>query len=110
DDLVQMRHLDAPNILHAVCTRFLRDEIYTNVGTILIALNPWQDLPELYSPARYVRSDESGVGTISPHVFAVADRAYAKMRREGKPQSILVSGESGAGKTETTKIVLQHLT
>jgi myosin-5 len=114
DDLVQLQHLDAPSILHAVCTRFARGQIYTYVGPILISLNPWIQLEHLYAPEtqeRYVRADERfGEAVAPPHVYAIADRAYARMRREAEPQSILVSGESGAGKTECTKLILQHLT
>jgi len=113
DDLVQLVHLHEPAILRALCERFLNSTIYTFCGPILLALNPFERLP-LYS-SRILQSYKKEDTEVAPHVYAVASAAFNQMvdesGREGsdRDQSILISGESGAGKTESTKIVMQFL-
>lgn len=120
DDLITLPHLHEPAILHSISERFFYGKIYTWTGPVLIAVNPFQRLPlytneilEAYRREGLFRSQ--GMNTpgeeLGPHVFAVADRSYRQMMREPrKSQSILISGESGAGKTESTKIVMSYLT
>lgn len=107
----------------------------TYTGNILIAINPFQKLPDLYSAQTMQHYKGAPLGELSPHVFAVADAAYRlipsnlgqwlwffiyikesftfnenrAMINEMKSNSILVSGESGAGKTETTKMLMHYL-
>ncbi|KAL0390932.1 UNVERIFIED_CONTAM: Myosin-9 [Sesamum calycinum] len=83
--------------------------VLTYTGSILIAINPFQRLPDLYDAQMMEKYKEAPLGELSPHVFAIADAAYRAMINEGKSNSILVSGESGAGKTETTKMLMQYL-
>ena len=102
-DLITLQFLDEPNILHNLRVRHLSGEIYTNTGPILIAINPWRTL-DIYS-TQYMDTYNSSlldraIDDLPPHIFRVADAAYRAMLRENKNQSILVSGESGAGKTE----------
>ncbi|KAF6152691.1 hypothetical protein GIB67_021351 [Kingdonia uniflora] len=80
------------------------------IGSILIAVNPFTKLPHLYNMHMMDQYKGAPFGELSPHVFAVADASYRAMMNEGRSQSILVSGESGAGKTETTKLIMQYLT
>lgn len=120
DDLVVLSYLHEPAILWSLHLRFLRDSIYTNTGPILLAVNPFKNL-SMYSVekvALYRQAGEAGherANSMKPHVFKVADGAYRSMSRcifETKSkadQSILVSGESGAGKTETTKFIMRYL-
>jgi myosin-5 len=128
NDLVFLNYLHEPAILWSLKSRFSRDLIYTNTGPILIALNPFKNL-SMYSHHKvesYRLAGENGIETasaMSPHVFKVADAAYRSMinnindRGSGShkagnksiDQSILVSGESGAGKTETTKFIMRYL-
>ncbi|KAL0330634.1 UNVERIFIED_CONTAM: protein OPAQUE1, partial [Sesamum angustifolium] len=82
----------------------------TYTGSILIAVNPFTKLPHLYNIHMMEQYKGAPFGELSPHVFAVADASYRAMMSEGCSQSILVSGESGAGKTETTKLIMQYLT
>ncbi|ETW03247.1 hypothetical protein H310_05644 [Aphanomyces invadans] len=122
DDLTALVHLHEPAILHALQVRFAKQDIYTSTGTILVAVNPFQTLPHLYDDAtvqQYInhgyRQNVRGekLGPLPPHVFSVADKAYRDMtdrvNNDNPNQSILVSGESGAGKTETTKILMTYL-
>ena len=83
------------------------DEIYTFVGSILVAVNPFQGLP-IYGPdvIADMRARTRANQVASPHVFSTAGHCYHNMEDTGQPQSVLISGESGAGKTETTKKVL----
>ncbi|THU65874.1 hypothetical protein C4D60_Mb05t08230 [Musa balbisiana] len=81
----------------------------TYTGNILIAVNPFQRLPHLYDTHMMEQYKGATFGELSPHVFAVADVAYRAMINEAKSNSILVSGESGAGKTETTKMLMRYL-
>lgn len=106
DDLVQLSYLNEPSVLHNLRHRYSRDEIYTKAGPVLVAINPFKEVPlygdEFVSAYRHKLKD-------SPHVYAVADTAFNEMMRDGVNQSIIISGESGAGKTETAKIAMQYL-
>ncbi|KNA15731.1 hypothetical protein SOVF_095540 [Spinacia oleracea] len=109
DDMTKLSYLHEPGVLRNLRTRYEFNEIYTYTGNILIAINPFQRLPHLYDSHMMQQYKGAPLGELSPHVFAVADVAYRAMINEGKSNSILVSGESGAGKTETTKMLMQYL-
>ncbi|KAK6944781.1 Dilute domain, partial [Dillenia turbinata] len=109
DDMTKLSYLHEPGVLQNLATRYELNEIYTYTGNILIAVNPFQRLPHLYDTHMMEQYKGAGFGELSPHVFAVADVAYRAMINEGKSNSILVSGESGAGKTETTKMLMRYL-
>jgi len=121
NDMISLPHLHEPAILHAVSERYSEGKIYTWTGPVLIAVNPFQRLPlytreilESYRQEGLLRSQnlgDSNAKRLGPHVYSIADRSYRQMMSEKrKSQSILISGESGAGKTETTKIVMLYLT
>ncbi|CAJ2631461.1 myosin-11 [Trifolium pratense] len=109
DDMTKLSYLHEPGVLENLKIRYELNEIYTYTGNILIAINPFQKLPHLYDLHMMQQYKGAPFGELSPHVFAVADVAYRAMVNEGKSNSILVSGESGAGKTETTKMLMQYL-
>ncbi|KAL6606931.1 hypothetical protein ACP70R_042584 [Stipagrostis hirtigluma subsp. patula] len=109
DDMTKLSYLHEPGVLENLATRYELNEIYTYTGNILIAVNPFQRLPHLYDPHMMQQYKGAPFGELSPHVFAVADVAYRAMINEGKSNAILVSGESGAGKTETTKMLMRYL-
>ncbi|MED6136863.1 hypothetical protein PIB30_059778 [Stylosanthes scabra] len=106
DDLIQLSYLNEPSVLHNLKCRYTQDLIYSKAGPVLIALNPFKDVQiygNEYVEAYRQRSNDN------PHVYAVADAAYNEMIRDEVNQSIIISGESGAGKTETAKIAMQYL-
>ncbi|XP_024966855.1 myosin-11-like [Cynara cardunculus var. scolymus] len=109
DDMTKLSYLHEPGVLQNLSTRFQLNEIYTYTGNILIAINPFQRLPHLYETHMMEQYKGAPFGELSPHVFAIADVAFRAMVNEGKSNSILVSGESGAGKTETTKMLMRYL-
>ncbi|KAG0499460.1 hypothetical protein HPP92_004151 [Vanilla planifolia] len=110
DDMTKLIYLNEPGVLYNLSRRYALNEIYTYTGSILIAINPFTKLPHLYN--EHMMEQYKGVqfGELSPHAFAIADAAYRAMMNQARSQSILVSGESGAGKTETTKLIMQYLT
>ncbi|KAJ9168153.1 hypothetical protein P3X46_019712 [Hevea brasiliensis] len=110
DDMTKLTYLHEPGVLYNLERRYALNDIYTYTGSILIAVNPFTKLPHLYNVHMMEQYKGAPFGELSPHVFAVADASYRAMMSEGRSQSILVSGESGAGKTETTKLIMQYLT
>ncbi|KAJ3327689.1 Myosin type-2 heavy chain 1 [Blyttiomyces sp. JEL0837] len=107
DDLSNLSYLHEPAVLHNVRLRYLQEQIYTYSGIVLIAMNPFQRLA-LYSPDIMREYSGKRRGELEPHLFAVAEEAYRTMIREKKNQSIIVSGESGAGKTQSAKYIMRY--
>uniref|UniRef100_A0A8C5E6Z1 Myosin motor domain-containing protein n=1 Tax=Gouania willdenowi TaxID=441366 RepID=A0A8C5E6Z1_GOUWI len=87
--------------------RFKENLIYTYIGSVLVSVNPYKDL-EIYTKNHMERYRGVNFYEVSPHIYAVADNSYRSMRTERKDQCILISGESGAGKTEASKKILQY--
>ncbi|EMP38590.1 Myosin-VI [Chelonia mydas] len=105
-----LMYLNEATLLHNIKVRYGKDRIYTYVANILIAVNPYFDIPKLYSLETIKKYQGKSLGTLPPHVYAIADKAFRDMKVLKMSQSIIVSGESGAGKTENTKFVLRYLT
>ncbi|SPQ19096.1 821b4c22-5052-40eb-93df-7bf7ac466141 [Thermothielavioides terrestris] len=108
DDMAELTHLNEASVVHNLHTRYMSDLIYTYSGLFLVTVNPYASLP-IYTN-EYInmykgRSREDN----KPHIFAMADEAFRNLVEENENQSILVTGESGAGKTENTKKVIQYL-
>ncbi|XP_016064888.1 PREDICTED: unconventional myosin-IXb isoform X7 [Miniopterus natalensis] len=109
DDLCNLPELTEANLLKNLKHRFLQQKIYTYAGSILVAVNPFKFLP-IYNP-KYVKMYENQqLGKLEPHVFALADVAYYAMLRKRINQCIVISGESGSGKTQTTNFLIHCLT
>ncbi|KAJ1285094.1 hypothetical protein BS78_03G254900 [Paspalum vaginatum] len=109
DDMTRLSYLHEPGVLDNLAVRYAKSIIYTYTGNILIAINPFQRLPNLVDARTMEKYKGANLGDLDPHVFAIADVSYRQMINEGKSNSILVSGESGAGKTETTKLLMRYL-
>ncbi|KFQ62256.1 Unconventional myosin-Vb, partial [Pelecanus crispus] len=110
DDLVALSYLHEPAVLHSLRRRFLEaNAIYTYCGIILVAINPYKPLPIYEEEVIYAYSGRE-VGDMDPHIFALAEEAYKQMVRFGKNQSLIISGESGAGKTVSAKYAMRYFT
>ncbi|KAH1011643.1 hypothetical protein HUJ04_000967 [Dendroctonus ponderosae] len=88
--------------------RFNEDIIYTYIGPVLVSVNPYKEL-DIYSSEKVKAYERKNFFEVAPHVFAVTDTAYRSLREENREQCILISGESGSGKTEASKKVLQYI-
>ncbi|KAK0401978.1 hypothetical protein QR680_016074 [Steinernema hermaphroditum] len=108
EDMIQLGDLHEAGILRNLFVRYSEKIIYTYTGSILVAVNPYRDLP-IYTSEMVRHYRNRKIGELPPHIFAIADNAYRCMRENRKNQCIIISGESGAGKTESTKLVLQFL-
>ncbi|KAJ8272401.1 hypothetical protein COCON_G00112600 [Conger conger] len=111
-NLPHLPHLRNPDILPAVLhnlkVRFIDSKlIYTYCGIVLVAINPYENLPIYGSDIINAYSGQN-MGDMDPHIFAVAEEAYKQMARDERNQSIIVSGESGAGKTVSAKYTMRY--
>ncbi|XP_051989396.1 unconventional myosin-IXb-like isoform X2 [Xyrauchen texanus] len=109
DDLCNLPELTEENILEILRYRFHKQKIYTYASNILIAVNPFKFLP-IYNP-KYVKMYENHtLGKLEPHIFAIADAAFHAMLNKQVNQCIVISGESGSGKTQSTNFLIHCLT
>ncbi|XP_039538277.1 unconventional myosin-IXb isoform X3 [Pimephales promelas] len=109
EDLCNLPVLNEDSILDNLRNRFQKKKIYTYAGSILVAINPFKFLP-IYNP-KYVKMYENHqLGKLEPHIFAIADVAYYAMLRKHVNQCIVISGESGSGKTQSTNFLIHCLT
>ncbi|KAF4120136.1 myosin V [Geosmithia morbida] len=112
DDLTNLSHLNEPAVLQAIRLRYLQKEIYTYSGIVLIATNPFARVDSLYVPGMVQVYAGKQRATQAPHLFAIAEEAFIlrnrDMLRDKKNQTIVVSGESGAGKTVSAKYIMRY--
>ncbi|KAI8657334.1 hypothetical protein NCS57_01111400 [Fusarium keratoplasticum] len=108
DDLTNLSHLNEPAVLQAIRLRYLQKEIYTYSGIVLIATNPFARVDSLYVPGMVQVYAGRQRATQAPHLFAIAEEAFIDMIRDKKNQTIVVSGESGAGKTVSAKYIMRY--
>ncbi|KAK2564848.1 Unconventional myosin-X [Acropora cervicornis] len=109
DDMANLGDLHDAAILHNLHLRYKNDKIYTYIGSILCAVNPYYVIEGLYDKSVMEMYREKHIGELPPHVFAIANECYYSMWKKGESQCILISGESGAGKTESTKFILKYI-
>ena len=123
EDLTEMQKIHLPSLLHNIEQRFLVEKIYTYIGNMLIAVNPYKTLsmpiPGCREPCGLydeevreyyarLRGDTRQKG-VRAHVFVIADSAYRSLGSERQNQSVVISGESGAGKTKSAREVLRYI-
>lgn len=110
DDLCGLQDVGEERILEVLRQRFHRLKIYTYVGNILIAINPNKFLPVYYNPKYIKMYEKQPLGKLSPHIFAVADAAFRAMLENQVNQCIVMHGDSGSGKTESSSYLIHCLT
>uniref|UniRef100_A0A8B9L0L7 Myosin X, like 1 n=1 Tax=Astyanax mexicanus TaxID=7994 RepID=A0A8B9L0L7_ASTMX len=109
EDMSTLAELHEAAILHNLHQRYKKDNIYTNIGSILAAVNPYKQIGGLYDLSAVELYSQHHIGELPPHIFAVANESYRCLWKRHDSQCVLISGESGAGKTESTKLLLQFL-
>uniref|UniRef100_A0A671WM53 Methyl-CpG binding domain protein 3b n=1 Tax=Sparus aurata TaxID=8175 RepID=A0A671WM53_SPAAU len=108
NDLTALSFLHEPAVLHNLRVRFLDyNSIYTYCGIVLVAINPYDQLP-IYGEEVIDAYSGQDMADMEPHIFSVAEEAYRTMTREEKNQSIIISGESGSGKTVSAKFTMRY--
>ena len=108
-NLVNLDEMGEGAVIHALRSRYYQEQIYTNIGQILVSINPYKLLP-IYSSSTIAKYPPSPpLPSQTPHVFQVAACAYHQLMSQHEDQAVIISGESGAGKTEATKTVLSYL-
>ena len=108
EDMISLGDLHEAGILRNLLIRYKDNLIYTYTGSILVAVNPYQILP-IYTSEQIKLYKDKKIGELPPHIFAIGDNAYTNMLRYGQDQCVVISGWSGSGKTESTKLILQYL-
>uniref|UniRef100_A0A9J8D4F7 Myosin X n=1 Tax=Cyprinus carpio carpio TaxID=630221 RepID=A0A9J8D4F7_CYPCA len=109
EDMATLQDLHDGAILHNLQLRYTQKSIYTYIGSILAAVNPYQSLSGLYDATAIERYSRHHLGEIPPHIYAIANECYRSLWKRSNNQCVLISGESGAGKTESTKMILRFL-
>uniref|UniRef100_A0A8D9AYW5 Unconventional myosin-XV n=1 Tax=Cacopsylla melanoneura TaxID=428564 RepID=A0A8D9AYW5_9HEMI len=107
EDMIQLSDLNEASLLWNLKIRYDKELIYTYVGSILVAVNPYK-MYDMYGLDMVKKYEGQILGTLSPHLFAIGSAAYSALATSGN-QVVVISGESGSGKTECTKLVMQYL-
>uniref|UniRef100_A0A8C7G608 Unconventional myosin-Ib n=1 Tax=Oncorhynchus kisutch TaxID=8019 RepID=A0A8C7G608_ONCKI len=107
-DMVLLEPLNEDSFIMNLRNRFDHNEIYTYIGSVVISMNPYRSLP-IYTPQKVEEYRNRNFYELSPHIYALADEAYRSLRDQDKDQCILITGESGAGKTEASKLVMSYV-
>uniref|UniRef100_A0A8B9E4C3 Myosin IB n=1 Tax=Anser cygnoides TaxID=8845 RepID=A0A8B9E4C3_ANSCY len=107
-DMVLLEPLNEDSFIDNLKKRFDHSEVYTYIGSVVISINPYRPLP-IYTPEKVEEYRNRNFYELSPHIFALSDEAYRSLRDQDKDQCILITGESGAGKTEASKLVMSYV-
>jgi myosin heavy subunit len=108
DDLCMISTINDATVCAQLKTRLDKSKIYTNIGNVLVAVNPYTALP-IYGGEHVRMYQSASLSDSSPHVYGLAERAYRSMVTKRQPQAVIISGESGAGKTESAKLLLHYV-
>uniref|UniRef100_A0A674HDB9 Myosin X n=1 Tax=Taeniopygia guttata TaxID=59729 RepID=A0A674HDB9_TAEGU len=109
EDMSMLGDLHEAAILLNLHQRYQQGNIYTNIGSILASVNPYKPIPGLYGVDAIELYRQHRLGELPPHIFATANECYCCLWKRHDSQCVLISGESGAGKTESTKLLLKFL-
>ncbi|EPX72489.1 myosin type V [Schizosaccharomyces octosporus yFS286] len=109
-DLTTLTYLNEPSVLQALRYRYENQHIYTFSGIVLVSVNPYQLLSELYNESVIKRYHENQECTKEPHLYSIASACYSALTNDNENQTIIVSGESGAGKTVAARYIMRYLT
>ncbi|XP_077978744.1 unconventional myosin-X-like [Glandiceps talaboti] len=109
EDMSQLTDLHEAAILYNLQIRYDKDIIYTYISSILVAVNPYKHVGGLYEKKVMEHYNKKHIGDATPHIYAIANECYYSMWKSHENQCVLISGESGAGKTESTKFILNYL-
>ncbi|XP_077125819.1 unconventional myosin-X [Ranitomeya variabilis] len=109
EDMAALCDLHEGSIMYNLYQRYQENKIYTYIGSILASVNPYKLIPGLYDRNTVELYSRHHLGEIPPHIFAVANECYRCLWKRHDNQCVLISGESGAGKTESTKLILKYL-
>ncbi|XP_066301041.1 unconventional myosin-Ia-like isoform X2 [Branchiostoma lanceolatum] len=107
-DMVLLDPLTEEACINNVKRRFYAEDIYTYIGQVVVSVNPYKKVP-LFSPGTIQTYRGRNLYELPPHIYAIADDAYRSMRDRNRDQCVIITGESGAGKTEASKIVMQYV-
>ncbi|XP_030066757.1 unconventional myosin-X-like [Microcaecilia unicolor] len=107
EDMAMLSEIHQEAILLNLYLRYQKNQIYTNIGSILVSVNPYKVIADLYSLEAVELYRKHYLGELPPHIFTVANECYSCLWKHPDNQCILISGESGAGKTESTKLLLK---
>ncbi|XP_064096638.1 unconventional myosin-XV-like isoform X3 [Macrobrachium nipponense] len=108
EDMISLSDLNEASLLWNLKIRYDKECIYTYTGSILVAVNPYR-MFDIYGLDMVKKYEGQILGTLPPHIFAIGSSAYSRMSKDGVNQCVVISGESGAGKTESTKLIMQYL-
>ncbi|XP_044203400.1 unconventional myosin-XV [Thunnus albacares] len=109
EDMTQLPELNETTVLMNLKKRYDQELVYTYIGSILVSVNPYK-LLNIYGTDVVLQYEGCGLSDNPPHLFAIANFSYTTMMDAKKDQCIVISGESGSGKTEATKLILRYLT
>lgn len=108
EDLVLLEPLAEESLIKNLELRYTHKEIYTYIGNVVISVNPYQQLP-IYGPEFIAKYQDYTFYELKPHIYALANVAYQSLRDRDRDQCILITGESGSGKTEASKLVMSYV-
>ncbi|XP_042554711.1 unconventional myosin-Ia [Dipodomys spectabilis] len=108
EDLVLLEPLEEKSMLENLQLRYENKEIYTYIGNVIISVNPYQQLP-IYGPEFIAKYQNYTFYELKPHIYALANMAYQSLRDQDRDQCIVITGESGSGKTEASKLVMSYV-
>ncbi|PRP88238.1 myosin IE [Planoprotostelium fungivorum] len=108
-DFVLMDQLTEDAMVDNIVGRFKKDNIYTFIGEVVVSMNPYKEVSGLYSKAKMQEYKSAYMYEKSPHIYSLSNNVYRKLLQYRRNQCVIISGESGAGKTEASKVLMQYL-